>query len=672
MRGMMRALLTLGMAAGLMVGGCSGDGDPEPDEATGSTDATEQTDNTDGTETTDGAVVPTLPTVPAPPALPELCNQIPPEPIAWPMDATRVSLSVYHFNLQYVAGGLVDYFGWTATEEEIEDLIITESFEPLIDLFERHPGWGGSFEMQGLMLEIMAERHSEVLQRFWTLVKRGQVDLMTFHWSDQLVVAYPRKHMDWSWEENDRLLQAMCMPRAKAHFLQEGQFGPGISAYVAEKDGGTMVLPRNLAKMFVDPPPSGLVHENDGHKVLLTNGAAGDGLELGWNFVDDGELLATGDLNPYLLSEFKHDPEYLKSHYEDKLQVLEDTGWTIAPISHYLAILKDRQIDATPLGKTVLDGSWQPKDSGNMFLWMGGGGQSPGDERDNQLLTTNIRAGRLLAAAEWLLKTAEGQGVDVTEARKVFRHAVRELLRAEVSDTTGWRPVKTEIAYGLTHQKQAIELGTRLGEWLLYEMGHRGTVEVDAWAGEVRAGATPTPEAAARPSAPPSLSGVTLETERPFTMTWSSVGAEYVVLTIDIPATDETTEGSTQPPTVKLTLPLKHDTIAYSPALTSSGLLTAPLQNNAFVTAGHRMGLPLSNGLLGLDDSLTLVLDLESVHLAASLEPGKVVFEDRVLPAQDAVTWRMRFYFEDASAVVAAAGDWNHRRPTVFELPAAD
>ena len=85
----------------------------------------------------------------------------------------KFSLSMYHFNLQYVAGGLtgiIDNPDMEYNEEEIEDLIITESFTPILDVLLDHPTWGFDLEMQGYMLEVISVRHPNVLQKMFGLV----------------------------------------------------------------------------------------------------------------------------------------------------------------------------------------------------------------------------------------------------------------------------------------------------------------------------------------------------------------------------------------------------------------------------------------------------------------------------------------------------------------------
>ena len=59
--------------------------------------------------------------------------------------AGRWALSLFHFNIQYVAGGLRGFMPgrleshFDFDEAETEDLIIRESYLPLLDILEAHP-----------------------------------------------------------------------------------------------------------------------------------------------------------------------------------------------------------------------------------------------------------------------------------------------------------------------------------------------------------------------------------------------------------------------------------------------------------------------------------------------------------------------------------------------------
>ncbi len=604
------------------------------------------------------------------------CDVTPPDKASFPADAKHFSLAIFHFNIQYVAGGLDDYFGQTVSAEAMEDAIVIESFEPLVALYEKHPTWGASFEMQGYMLEVMAERHPKVLRRFAALVKRGQVDLMTYHWSDQLVVAHPRQDMQWSWQQNARTVEALCIPRVPVYFLQEGQFGPGVQTFAKDMEDGVVMLPRGLAGYWHGARTPALLYDNDGLLALTTDGMTADGLTVEWSFVDDGELLATHKANPYLFDVFKYDATYLKTEYEDKLTALEAKGVSMAPVSHYLAILRERvkakTLTPAPLVPPVLDGTWHPDDSGNMALWMGGKGQSPGDERDNAVLTQCVRARQTLTAAEVLVRKLEAQGhASAKRARSWHDWAVRELLLAEVSDATGWRPVKTEVVYGLTHGKNALDTGLALGKALLGVLGQSLPATVDPSTQAIAAGGVSTSAGSPLPDAPPGLGTVQVVSDRPSTTAWTNHG-DWVELAVTFPATDKTAVGPESPPPVRVSVPLTTDNIIYSPGVGESSVKS--YSRSATQAAKDQktkkslvIGMPLCNGLLGIGPKWTLVLDQRTVHLAARITATDVSFVDETLPPNESATWRLRFYPKAASEVLGAANRLNVSPPITFE-----
>lgn len=95
-------------------------------------------------------------------------------------------VALLHFNLQYVAGGMEGTFAdWPCDEQSIEDQIIIESFEPILDLMLEHPDWSIDLELQGYMVEVMADRHPPVLDKLHTLAHGGQVELVSWHYSAQ-------------------------------------------------------------------------------------------------------------------------------------------------------------------------------------------------------------------------------------------------------------------------------------------------------------------------------------------------------------------------------------------------------------------------------------------------------------------------------------------------------
>lgn len=127
---------------------------------------------------------------------------------------------------------------------------MTESLEPLLDFYLEHPEWKGDFEMQGYMVEQMAERFPAVLDKMRTLIDRGQIELISFHYSDQLFLAYPRWDQDVSHRINVKLLQDNEIGHSGVIFTQEGQFGEGMVDFMENNGFSIAVLPKNLYRYF--------------------------------------------------------------------------------------------------------------------------------------------------------------------------------------------------------------------------------------------------------------------------------------------------------------------------------------------------------------------------------------------------------------------------------------
>ena len=259
--------------------------------------------------------------------------------------AERYALGVFHFNIQYVAGGMVGFSplpsaGLDLDAETIEDLIVTQSFSPVLDLYEKHPTWGVDIELQGYFLDVLAARHPKVLEQLRKLTNSGQIDVVSFHYSDQLFIGYPEE----DWLRSQALTAATFAKHdvrlSRTVFCQEGQAGEAMAQRMAEAGYRNMVWPKNLwSFQHGDFDAQPLYAFGD---VLLIAGAKGvsyqsGSLDLGvsWTYLDDGELMATGDLNPYLPDVFKIKPEAVKK-YEDGLAALESQGYEILTVDEYV------------------------------------------------------------------------------------------------------------------------------------------------------------------------------------------------------------------------------------------------------------------------------------------------------------------------------------------------
>jgi hypothetical protein len=591
------------------------------------------------------------------------------EPAAW-APGTKFSLAIYHFNLQYVAGGIHGFLGQPDTsEQDLEDLIITESFLPLVALFERHPTWGGSFEMQGLFLEVLEQRFPELLVRFGRLVQRGQVDLMSFHWSDQLFLAYPYRDQKWSWDQNQRLLERFCLPPSPAFFTQEGQYGEGMAAMAHELTDAMAVLPRNqLSFNLGADKPRGLWLERDGLRLLTTDDYidAASGWVLDWNFVDDAELLATGGINPYFPSIFLVNEKAVEE-YEAKLQALEDGGFRVTTIREYRRRLEAAGVAPTPI-PFVHDGQWQSDAGDNLYQWMGFGAGWAGDERDNTILTGNVKVSRRIRAAEILLDQADAAGEDTADLRARLDGAIRELLKAEVSDSTGWRPYIVEVRYSLDHAAAAEAAVQAVLVGALDLLGLPGDAWVDLRAADVR---TENP-----PAEPPDLLP---EPPFPFVLDDGGRGAattvedhfDHVEVWIEFPWREPSTAGSDRPAPLRVSVPEPLTEFVYSPALLEDRVIHAPLADYELlveqdVTPKNRLCVGTPNGLVGLGADRWLVVDTATLHVATCLSAGGVWWEDQTHPNQDTALWHL--YYLEGTEEEALELAWRVNVEPVIEI----
>lgn len=522
-------------------------------------------------------------------------------------------LTLLHFNLQYCAGGLDGLFtvDWPTDNDSIEDQIIVESFAPVLDMLEEHPTWSIDLELQAYMVEVLATRHRDVLDQLRTLAHAGQVELVSFHYSDQLWTAYPWRDQEVSLARTRAIFEAYDLPLSEVVFTQEGQFGEGMLRRMPEEGYRVAVMPHNLAEYTWGAEPTEPVfrYGDDVLVVMGGTGAAGGGgaYTMEWSFLNDGELYATGDLDPYLGPAFLYDPEALQRR-ADELVAAEAAGKRIVSVGAFAAAIEGYEAPELP---PVIDGTWQPDDTDNLYRWMGGSGLWATSEADNLVRTTVMAARHVVAAAEVV------PGVD----EALVADAWQEVLLAQVSDATGWNPYPTEVQYALDHAAEAVALaGDAIADACAAEEASTALVDLTAdavtWDEEAPTLGTPGGEAWLTPTY-----GARGGTEE-----WGIVAADIETLDITLPKGDGT---------ASVTFPWDAEVIATMPAL-----LEEVVTLDAAAVAYDPVGLALPAGLLRLEDGLWLVERTDRTHLAARLSraDGTVTFQDETTQGAE-VTW---------------------------------
>lgn len=548
--------------------------------------------------------------------------------------------------------------GYELDDAAVQDRIIVESFEPVLDLLLKHPTWKLTLEMQGYMVEVMQARHAAILAKLKQLVEGGQVELVSFHWSDQLFLAYPRLDLERSHQLLDQVMARAGLTPSEVVFCQEGQFGEGMAKFAKAHNRSILGLPKNLFRYqhqseYDSAPP---LYKLDGADVVLIGrGLDTPQVQVNWNFFDDGELMATNGLDPYLGTSFRLIQSAVDA-YEDKLTDLESRGYRIATITEYVNWAKAKGL-AQPTLPAVLDGTWQPRSTDSMRRWMGATGLfdiAYQCERDNSVLTGNVQARHRVLTAETLVGEAEARGLIAAGAyANQLTTCWRAALLGQVTDASGLNPFINEVRYALEHGQFAqycagsiiAEVAPRFGgPWL--EVNNRDrTVMVTS--------TLPREPVSERAPFFTSADGFKVTAPgREVQLTWHDVGSEGTLHRLAITASAPTTGERT----LEVIFPMELDAYRLTPGLVDDAVKVYPIAGFSFEEG--RISIPAANGLIGLKDNLWLIKQTNKVHMAATFHVGEptVGFRDESLSPMGAVTWVFWLFEGDETAALELAG----------------
>lgn len=508
-------------------------------------------------------------------------------------------LSLYHFNVQYVPGGLEGYLGFNLpefdlTSEEVEDRIIKESFEPLLDIYLSHPKWGADIELQGYMVEVMAERFPDVLNKLKTLVDREQIDLVSIHYSDQLFLAYPIEDMEWSIEINREVFDSNGLLLSPVVFAQEGQSGEGVFRFLGNYGYKIMILPEGLFRFIHSNEEVEPLYKLSNVYVIVGGADINAGVSVKWIYFDDGELAMTGGLNPYLGTLFSKDDDAIQGFIQ-KVETLEKEGCKVVKITDYVKEVTS-QISPSPL-PPIIDGTWHPESSLNMFRWMGGKGDlTPYVERDNEVLTLNYEASLTLRALEIL---AEEKGR--SEMFSDIKSLKKELLLAQVSDSTGWNPWRTEVNYSLSKASyvlgRSLEMINEISPNTVNISLEDRRIGVSPWSLSLENGEFPIPYTV-------KVSGLEYEVNE---YRYKDINGAYRLEIIFTPT------GGTK--RIEISFPLFEKRVEFTPALSRD-----VVSYDGGLFSFDKIGLAFYNGLVGLGDGYYLIKHTRHVHLAGIID----------------------------------------------------
>ncbi len=611
--------------------------------------------------------------------LPEICTESGGTPYveATPPDVTRkkFALSLFHFNIEYVIGGL-EYIdtqcishtftdnpaniGWG--NDKVEDFIITESFLPLLQLYDKHPTWGANIELQAYMIDVMGARHPDVLALLRKLAQRGQIELISFHYNAQFFLGFPRDDLHRSLAQVKATFQKHCLPLSGVVFNQEGQAGEGRQKMLVDEGYSVGVFPKNL--FFY-------VHHDSGNPWPYFTSEGGDlimgatgvdpasGIDLAWNFFDDGELCVAPvvqgqSLNPYFATTSAHDPASV-AKFEAELAQTEQNGYYLTRISDYVRHLKAEKIEQKP-APVLLDGTWQPGSTDSDHRWLGGRGLWGTIENDFEVRNGNYEARTQVAAVQQLADNAAkmGKGVATQDAR--LAKLWKDLWRAEVSDCSGVNPWLAEVQWALDHNPIIAADAKQLAKELRQSLGWTHA-RVDLGAGTA-VDQPPVAENWPTVDAPADVSTVTVGVDgRTYTMKWLQISPTRWRLLVSFTASSPDNDPFGRE--LKVNFPRFADQIEYSPALLDDVVRTYPF--SAFVFQADHVWLPVPNGLIGLGKGWYVVKHarLENLAVRIDVTAPTVGFSDETVRLDLAPIWQFEVLQGTAADALAVAKSLN-------------
>ncbi len=529
----------------------------------------------------------------------------------------KYAIGLFHFNFQYVAG---DY--------KIERKIIEQSLYPVLQFFDTHRAYCSDIEMQGYAIEVLAKEHPDVFALLKKLVKRGQIELVIAHYSDQLFIGYPAEDLRRSIALSDSILVRYGIQRSGVFFGQEFQWSPALAS--ALKGKYDVVVTSSDPNSWYQGGGSPLVNVVYGQDTIrgLIGGGAKDLSGLSWRiaFLDDGEEFNTKDYN----SDFNRVPAQEKENMDNYKKLLSE-GYRFVTVSELVRRMGQDTAYRVPVYPFVPEGTWHMKVCGP-FMWMGR--QRSGVETDGITRAVSYKLRGEVMLTEALVAYAERQGKDVATLKEWLKQAWEDLLLSEVSDSSGWDPWLVEVQYTDVEADAARKLLAQIMEQLRKLV----SIPVGGWTVDTRTGVVAGERGAdgASVGAAAALPVDCAVRAEKFTTSVRLLRDSLYQLDIECV---RPVDGA-----VEISFGTAADGLKYSPSCGEDASVVIP------TTYPHDPAFALANGFIYLNNGYSLVKDCSVEHLAATwrVAERRLVFREELREGNN--TMHMRFFVVKGTA----------------------
>lgn len=448
----------------------------------------------------------------------------------------QCSTMYLHYNLQYRAGDL-----------QVENTILNESLREMLVVMGAHPNWHYTVELQSYAIERLVNEPAHfpgVLEMLQEQQARGQLGIICGVYSSQVVSAYPRRIVDWSFDINKEIMDAANLTQSRAIIHQEGQVTSGLALAYPENNNtrvDTVIMSKQQIHDFwpgMDPtweqPVQRLTLNGRTINLLVYDYLPRweAGYWHGWTWTMDAELAIEKEGGEY---EFQVDPARVRN-WEQQYEAMERHGVTFMTVEEWIDHCeREGYVEDLPHYQPTTH--WGPTMYDTCFRWYG---DNNGNVDDGAMLAMNYRTQNLLRATEVLNQTYGHLLNASAKARVVheFRAAARSIILASVTDTTGITPRPIEREFGYNHSRWAVQNCSSITRKIQWELTRRGIAPEVASAAQLQVDLTgrtiePDPAQFSRPAAVESVTGDQLNASFPFDIR-AEASISYGTITTDI------------------------------------------------------------------------------------------------------------------------------------------
>ena len=111
---------------------------------------------------------------------------------------------------------------------EVVDRIVKETYRPVMEVLQKHPGISANLHLSGVLLEMLAERHAEMVSQLRDLVATGRIEMMSGGFYEPVLVEWPEEDRDGQMAMMAGWLKHRLGADPAGAWLPEGVWGPSL------------------------------------------------------------------------------------------------------------------------------------------------------------------------------------------------------------------------------------------------------------------------------------------------------------------------------------------------------------------------------------------------------------------------------------------------------------